>query len=205
MLMVKIMNTGVPSHYQHHNPLLGGFQSFTFGFGFLCFVVLCFVTKVLLALRKLQGSGRDIFSTVGLFVYAGVGLWIPRTFRKFYVWLSGHEFSEMEYALMTLPIYITGIMYTIIFIYDKSVKDLEDLQFSRSSLSKGGFEFDWGEILPSFSVNPSLLRESAGGIRMTGDVSLATTQSIANPIRALLLIKVIDLTIAAKKVYDTCM
>lgn len=139
----------------------------------VCCIIL--VTKVLLAMRKLQGSGRDVFSTVGLFVYAGVGLWIPRTFRKFYVWLSGSEFSPMEYALMTLPIYITGILYTIIFMYDKSVRDLEDIQFSRSSLSKGGFEFDWSEILPSFSANPG---------QPARDSTVFPTQSISNPIRS---------------------
>jgi NADH:ubiquinone oxidoreductase subunit 3 (subunit A) len=91
-----------------------------------------------------------VFSTIGIYVMITIASWVPRTFRRFSA-SNNYDFSSQDYLLLTLPIYFTGIAYSILFIIDPSPLKLPDVKFGTTGdgnieESTDGIDMEWGDV-----------------------------------------------------------
>lgn len=90
-----------------------------FSFGLICYVID--------RARKLDSSlSRKVFSSMGIYVFFTMLCWLPRTIPRFMRLFIRFDTSDTVYFWTTLPLYLTGLIYTIILFWDRAVLKVED-------------------------------------------------------------------------------
>jgi hypothetical protein len=86
---------------------------------------------------------KNLFSTIGLYVIVGIMSWIPRSFERMARY-SNSDAAEIVYFIAYFPVYISGVLYTLIFLYEQ--QSLERLHAFPDEVGDLSFTWEKSEI-----------------------------------------------------------
>ena len=112
-------------------------------------------------------SGHRLFSTVGMYSMISIVTWIPRTVEQALHFTRG-DLNSTEWEYSYIPLYIAGILYTLVFLTEKKALILFDRAFHHDIDERAGSSFSWEGSDLRFT-NPSISDEqqSSGGSGMS--------------------------------------
>lgn len=113
------------------------------------FLLVSFLLLVFSAIRIFKSDrklARKFISTIGLYIIVAILSWIPRSMERL-AHFQTSTIGDLSYFISYIPINISGILYTMIFIHEKeSLKQYEEevnedqrFNFSWESNDFGGF------------------------------------------------------------------
>lgn len=114
----------------------------------LLLLIITFVVNIVSILKKTKDRDLAIrlFTTVGIYPLITLSAWVPRTLRRV-AWFMG--VNGDIYMLFNFPIYICGILYTIVFLkeesnlkeYEKQTTILEETSISMDMHNSSDLDF----------------------------------------------------------------
>lgn len=106
----------------------------------VCTVVLTVtVVQVYRADREL---GNKLLSTVGAYCIISVACWVPRTFDRIVHFTTNDSADDDHHFISYMPVYICGICYFLIFLYERNSLKAYEEHLGVNSLEER-FSFSW--------------------------------------------------------------
>lgn len=108
--------------------------TWTFVVFYLWVWIILFSSAIWLAYTMVQiykidkSSGHRLFSTVGMYSIVSIAAWIPRSAEQLMNYTSG-SLKSSEWVISYIPIYLAGILYTMVFLTEKKSLILFDSAF----------------------------------------------------------------------------
>lgn len=108
--------------------------TWTFAVFYLWVWIILFSSAIWLVFTMVQiykidkSSGHRLFSTVGLYSVVSIAAWIPRTTEQIINSTTG-SLKSSEWVISYIPIYVAGILYTMVFLTEKKSLILFDTAF----------------------------------------------------------------------------
>jgi hypothetical protein len=127
------------TYQEHQGPWcsIGGHRNdhtWTFAVFYVWVWLILFFSAVWLVITMVQIykidrlSGHRLFSTVGMYSIVSIITWIPRTVEQVTNFTSG-KLNAAEWIISYLPLYVAGILYTLVFLTEKKALILFDSAF----------------------------------------------------------------------------
>jgi hypothetical protein len=136
-----------------------------------------------------RASGHRLFSTVGMYSVISIATWIPRTVVQIANFSDGTlESNEWEYSYF--PLYVAGILYTLVFLTEKKAlilfdralnmdnRDMEERTHSSFSWEGSDFRFTNSEHTDGSHGSHGSHGSSRGSGRMVSMTERTTTRSM---------------------------
>jgi hypothetical protein len=192
--MITLLPFTTSTYREHDGPwcAVGGGRNdhtWTFAIFYVWVWLILFLSAIWLVITMMQiykvdrASGNRLFSTVGMYSIISIATWIPRTVEQIVNFSDGSlESNEWEYSYF--PMYIAGILYTLVFLTEKKAlilfdralnmdnRDMEERTHSSFSWEGSDFRFT------NSSHTDGSHGSSLGSGRMVSMTERTTTKSM---------------------------
>lgn len=111
--------------------------------GLLFSAIVC-IWATVYAYRHDLEIARKLFFSIGLYVIITLVCWLPRSVPRFLHIFIDFESSTLLYLLTNLPLYISGLLYSIFFYFDRTMLTRYENQSGENV--EANLQFTWEDI-----------------------------------------------------------